>query len=64
MEHTERGDNPEILETAGEAAEEGQQEIKDVERKHKKKRNRKNRSGLKAMLLILQHAALAIMVLP
>lgn len=62
MEHTERGDNPEILETAGEAAEEGQQEIKDVERKHKKKRNRKNRSGLKAMLLILQHAALAIMV--
>jgi len=59
MENTERGEIPEILETA---AEEGQQEKKSAEKRQKKKKTGKNRSGLKALLLILQHAALAIMV--
>lgn len=45
MEHTERGDNPEILETAGEAAEEGQQEIKDVERNIKRKGTGRTEAG-------------------
>ncbi len=62
MENTGRGETPEILETAGETAEEGQQEKKEAERKHKKKRTGKNRSGLKALLLVLQHVALAITV--
>lgn len=62
MENTERGEIPEILETAAEAAEEGQQEKKSAEKRQKKKKTGKNRSGLKALLLILQHAALAIMV--
>lgn len=62
MENTERGENPEILETAGGTAEEGQREKNSAEKKQKKKKAGKNRSGLKALLLILQHAALAIMV--
>lgn len=62
MENKERGENPEILETAGEAAEEGQQEGRSAEKNRRKKRTRRNRSGLKAMLLVLQHAALATMV--
>lgn len=64
MENTERGETPEILETAEEtaAAEEGQQEREQTEKKKRKKRTGKNRGGLKALLLLLQHAALAIMV--
>lgn len=62
MENTERGENPEILETAGGTAEEGPREKNSAEKKQKKKKAGKNRSGLKALLLILQHAALAIMV--
>ena len=61
MENTERGENPEILETAGGTAEEGQRERNSAEKRQKKKKAGKNRSGLKALLLILQHAALAIM---
>ncbi len=62
MENTERGETLEILETAGETAEEGQQENQYAEKRRKKKKAGKNRSGLKALLLVLQHAALAIMV--
>ena len=62
MENTGLGETPEILETAGETAEEGQQEKKEAGRKQKRKRAGKNRSGLKTFLLVLQHAALAIMV--
>lgn len=62
MENTERGETLEILETAGETAEEGQQENKYAERRRRKKKAGKNRSGVKALLLVLQHAALAIMV--
>lgn len=63
MENTGRGENPEILETAGETtAEEGQHERKPDEKGRRKKRAGKNRGGLKALLLVLQHAALAIMV--
>lgn len=62
MENTGLGENPEILVTAGETAEEEQQEKKPAGRKQKRKRTGKNRSGLKAFLLVLQHAALAIMV--
>lgn len=63
MENTERGETPEKLETAGETgtAEERQQEEKTTPKKQKK-RTGKNRKGLKALLLTLQHAALAIMV--
>ncbi len=63
MENTERGENPEMLETAGETgtAEERQQEEKTPPKKQKKKTG-KNRNGIKALLLTLQHAALAIMV--
>lgn len=64
MENTERGENPEILETAEEtaAAEEEQKERIPVEKRPRKKKTGKNRSGIKALLLLLQHAALAIMV--
>lgn len=64
MENTERGETPEVLEAAVETAaeEEEQQERKPAEKKHGKKKTGKNRSGLKALLLVLQHAALAIMV--
>lgn len=60
MENTERGETQEILETA--AVEEEQQETKTAARKRRKKNTGKNRSGLKVLLLFLQHAALAIMV--
>ena len=64
MENTERGESPEILETAEEttAAEEGRQEREETEKKKRKKKAGKNRGGLKALLLLLQHIALAIMV--
>ncbi len=62
MENTGLGENPEILVTAGETAEEEQQEKKPAGRKQKRKRAGKNRSGLKVFLLLLQHASLAIMV--
>lgn len=64
MENTERGESPEILETAEEteAAEEGQREREQTEKRKRKKRAGKNRGGLKALLLLLQHIALAIMV--
>ena len=62
MENTERGESPEILETAGGTAKEGQQEREQAEKKQRKKKNGKNRGGLKSLLLLLQHAALAIMV--
>lgn len=64
MENTERGESPEILETAEEteAAEEGQREREQTEKKKRKKKAGKNRGGLKALLLLLQHIALAIMV--
>ena len=64
MENTERGESPEILETAGETAtaQEGQQEREETEKKKRKRKAGKNRGGLKALLLLLQHAALAIMV--
>lgn len=64
MENTERGETPEILETAEETAavEERQQEREQAEKRKRKKKAGKNRGGLKALLLLLQHAALAIMV--
>ncbi|MDE6404586.1 MAG: hypothetical protein K2M20_02905 [Lachnospiraceae bacterium] len=64
MENTERGGIPEILGTAGEgaAAGEGQQDNHSAGKNQKKKKTGKNRNGLKALLLLLQHAALAIMV--
>ena len=53
MENTGRGENPEILETAGETtAEEGQHERKPDEKGRRKKRAGKNRGGLKALLLV------------
>lgn len=64
MENTERGDNPEILEAAEEttAVEEERHPDMPPVRKQKKNRAGKNRGGLKTLLLVLQHAALAIMV--
>ena len=64
MENTGLGENLDILGMAEETAmeEEGQYEKRHARRKQKKIKTGKNRSGLKAVLLVLQHAALAIMV--
>lgn len=65
MENTERMDNPELLETEEGNAEKAAAEEEQRERRHGKDRREKtgkNGGGLRALLLILQHTALAIMV--
>ncbi len=63
MENTGLGENLEMLETAKEPVKEEQQQEKiPAAGKTRRRKAGKNRSGLKALLLVLQHASLAIMV--
>lgn len=68
MGNTEYGENSEVLETAEATAEEKRFEEKQEEnleeqgRKAKRNKPRKNRRGIRALLLLLQHVALAVMV--
>ena len=63
MENTGLGENLEMLETAKEAVKEEQQQEKiPAAGKTRRRKAGKNRGGLKALLLVLQHASLAIMV--
>lgn len=63
MENTGLGENLEMLETAKEPVKEEQQQEKiPAAGKTRRRKTGKNRSGLKALLLVLQHASLAIMV--
>lgn len=50
-----------MLETAGAVSEEEQMQ-EPAARKTRRRKTGKNRSGLKALLLVLQHASLAVMV--
>ena len=50
-----------MLETAGAVSEEEQMQ-EPAARKTRRRKTGKNRSGLKGLLLVLQHASLAIMV--
>ena len=61
MENTGLGGIPEMLETAGAVSEEEQMQ-EPAARKTRRRKTGKNRSGLKGLLLVLQHASLAIMV--